>query len=107
MFLGKLEQAFIERKKMPEEILEMYKNGTLQSFLSLNKPLSDIFPTQDDFIQELERVWKLLSISYFKRIQCPPVITLGKASFGFDFREAQNPHYLTRKYRKVLADMAL
>ena len=69
MFLGKLEQAFIERKKMPEEILEMYKNGTLQSFLSLDKPLSDIFPTQDDFIQELERVWKLLSISYLYNLE--------------------------------------
>lgn len=86
---------------MPEDILEMYMDGSLEPLLSLGKPVAEIFPTPEDFIREVEKVWKLLALSYFKRIQAPPVVTLSKGSFGFDYREAQNGTYFTRKYEEM------
>lgn len=100
-FLGRLEQAFIEKKKTPEDILQMYTNGILESFLALGKPLTETFPTPEAFIAEIEKVWKLLALSYFKRVQAPPIVTLSKGSFGFDYREAQNGAYFTRKYEEL------
>lgn len=41
------------------------------------------------FMDDLQWVLKLMHISVFKRIQMPPVITVSRGSFGFDYREAQ------------------
>jgi len=100
-FLGKLNQAFIEKKKEPADILEMYREGTLEDFLWLSEDILSYYENSLDFINDLEKIWKLININYFKRVQSPPIATISKSSFWFDFREAQNWVYYTRKYRKL------
>ena len=41
------------------------------------------------FMEDLQWVLRLMHISVFKRIQMPPVITVSRGSFGFDYRESQ------------------
>ena len=100
-FVGKINQAFVEKKKEPADILEMYKKGILKSFLWLPKDILDYYENSLEFIKDLEKLWKLMNINYFKRVQSPPIATISKSSFWFDFREAQNWLYYTRKYRKL------
>ena len=42
-----------------------------------------------------------LRVSYFKRIQSPPLIVLSKRAFGFDLRETQVPPYRPRRWREL------
>lgn len=57
------------------------------------------------FIDDLEWVLRQMRISVFKRIQMPPVITLSRGSFGFDFRENQADYEQTDTYRKLKAEI--
>jgi len=41
------------------------------------------------FMEDLQWVLRLMHTSVFKRIQMPPVITVSRGSFGFDYRESQ------------------
>ncbi len=102
----RLLQAFIEWRRDPEYILDMYRTGTLESEFSLEVGyIEKFFPTAQDFISDLERMWKLYKINYFKRIQAPPIIAVSKRAFGFDLREAQNGVYFTKKYLKIKKDV--
>ena len=58
----------------------------------------DNYFTDETFIADLEQKWKAYKLSFFKRIQAPPIITVSRRAFGFDLREAQNGVYFTREY---------
>ena len=95
----KLMRAFIEFRLDPEDIIRMYSDGTLAEVLKFDPVLlKEHFPAPADFISDLEQKWRSFKLNYFKRIQSPPVITVSKRAFGFDFRESQNPVHFTRKY---------
>lgn len=98
----KLMRAFIEFRRDPEYILDLYQSGKLEEVLMIKKGLvNKYFPTADKFIADLEHKWKLFKNNYFKRIQAPPIIAVSRRAFGFDLRESQNGVYFTKKYLKL------
>ena len=79
----KLLQAFIEWRRDPEYILDLYRKKLLEKELSLEEGcIKKYFPTDTDFVTDLERMWKLYKINYFKRIQAPPIIAVSKRAFA-------------------------
>ena len=81
-----------------EKIMRQYLKDKLAStpvakwipFYGLDDP--------EAFINDLEWVLRQLRISVFKRIQMPPIITISRGSFGFDFRENQAIYEQTPEY---------
>ena len=55
------------------------------------------------FVEDLEWLWRQLSMAVFKRIQAPPVIVLSKRAFGFDLRESQLPALMPGDYAPLRA----
>ncbi len=100
-FTSKLNQALIEKKKEPADILDMYLKWELKEFLWIPQEISSYFENENKFIEEIEKIWNLLNINYFKRVQSPPILTISKSSFWFEYREAQNPVYFWEKYKKL------
>jgi NAD+ synthase (glutamine-hydrolysing) len=100
-FLWKLKKAFIERNLTPEDILKKFQNWILEEKLGLDKNILDYFETKKDFIEEIEKLWKLKHNNFFKRIQYPPILTLTSSAFWTDYRESQNWVYFWNNYEKI------
>ena len=102
-------RSFVERwqKATPEDLLEWYKAGTVETNLGCEAGLvAKYFPTAADFIHDLERWWNLFTgMAIAKRIQAPPVLAVSRRAYGFDHREAQNGAYYTRHYRELKAEL--
>lgn len=98
-------RAFIEwwNKATPEDILRWYSQGSLEEKLGCKPGLvNTIFNGPDEFINDLEKWWKLFSgMAVAKRIQAPPVLAISRRAYGFDHREAQNGAYFTAQYYKL------
>lgn len=91
----KLVRAWVEFKKDPKEILEWYDKGLIEKEMKLEEGLiKKYFLNRLEFKNDLEEKWKLFKLSYFKRIQAPPIIAVSRRAFGFDLRESQNGTYL-------------
>lgn len=89
-------------RRDPEYILERFTKGKLEELLGIDKSIiGNFFTSSEAFIKDIERIYSLLKINFFKRVQAPPILTLSKRAFGFDLREAQNGVYYTRKYRQL------
>ena len=98
----KLLRAFIEWRLDPEDILTYYIDGSLPETLGFDAEfLQEYFDNDDSFVEDLERIWRLYKINYFKRIQAPPIIAVSKRAFGFDLRESQIGVYYTRNYKEM------
>lgn len=98
----KLMRAFIEFRLDPEDILRLYLKGELTKTIGIEaQAFSDFFPDAATFIEDLEHKWRLFKMSFFKRIQAPPVIAVSKRAFGFDLRESQNKVHFTREYYRL------
>jgi NAD+ synthase (glutamine-hydrolysing) len=94
-------------RKSPEEILEWYLNNELNSKLNLPDDVYELFPTAEEFINDLEKWWKQFKgIGVVKRVQSPPVLVISKRSFGYDYRESLNCCMFTTRY-KELKEIAL
>ena len=100
-YVWKLNKALIEEKQEPYDLLKKYQDWTLAEYLSLPKDISEYFVTPEEFIENLEDVWKRFQINFFKRVQSPPILTISKTSFWFEFREAQNGVYFGKKYQQL------
>ena len=101
-------RAFVERwqRATPETILTWYKDGTLEKEIGCSVNVRDIFPTAKDFIDDLERWWRLLSgFAVAKRIQSPPVLSISRRSFGYDLRESQLKPYYTTRYEELKREL--
>ena len=91
----KLVRAFVEFRKDPKEILEWYDQKKIETEMKIEKGLiKKYFKNRGEFKKDLEEKWKLYKLSYFKRIQAPPIIAVSRRAFGFDLRESQNGVYL-------------
>lgn len=90
----KLVRAFVEFRLDPENILRLYIEKKLGETILCDQSLIDNYFTDETFIADLEQKWKAYKLSFFKRIQAPPIIAVS----GFDLREAQNGVYFTREY---------
>lgn len=98
----KLIRAFVEFRLDPADILDAYRNGLLPQLIRCDQAMIDhYFPSPESFVVDLEHKWRLFKISYFKRIQAPPIIAVSKRAFGFDLRESQNGVFFTRRYLRL------
>lgn len=98
-------QAFIEKwnKVAPLDVLRAYQDGTLEAMLGCEPGIiAKSFPTPRDFIEDLERWWKLFSgFAVAKRIQTPPIMSISRRAFGYDHREAQLAPYFSLEYKSL------
>jgi NAD+ synthase (glutamine-hydrolysing) len=98
-------KSWVEKwnRSTPEDILVQYKKGTLETFLGMKEGrVKGYFKSNKNFIDDLEKWWNLFkNMSVAKRVQSPPILVVSRRSFGFDFREAMNINYLSRKYYRT------
>jgi NAD+ synthase (glutamine-hydrolysing) len=101
-------RAWVERwnRATPDDIIQWYFTGTLLKNIGVNAEnddrLKELFPTNKDFIDDLERWWKLFKgMAVAKRVQAPPVLAVTRRAFGFDYRETLNCTYFGRKYEQI------
>lgn len=95
-------RAFVEKFFTPEEILKFYFEKTLEKNIGCEVGLVEkYFPTAKDFIEDLERWWKLFTgMAVAKRIQSPPILAVTSRAFG-TFAESQNLPYFTQEYKNL------
>jgi NAD+ synthase (glutamine-hydrolysing) len=76
-----------------QDCVDAYKNGLLAEILGISQGfLDEIFPTQDNFVRDINFWWGLYrGMGVVKRVQAPPVIALHERTFGFDHREHIGP----------------
>jgi len=93
-------RQLVDYRRHPLEILEWQLEGRLCERLEWGDATAfgAHFPDAQAWLDDLEWVARQLRVSYFKRIQAPPVIVLSKRAFGFDLRESQLPEYQPRRY---------
>jgi NAD+ synthase (glutamine-hydrolysing) len=90
----KLVRAFVEFRKDPSDILEWYDSNRIEEEMKLeNGLIKKYFKSRLEFKNDLEEKWRLYKLSYFKRIQAPPIIAVSRRAFGYDLRESQNGAY--------------
>ncbi|QDR81143.1 NAD(+) synthase [Sporomusa termitida] len=100
-------RAFMEfwNRATPEDIVLWYSQGpaVLEQKLGCEPGLvSRLFPGPREFIEDLERWWRLYTgMGVAKRIQAPPVLAVSRRAYGFDHREAQNNVYFTQEYQRL------
>ena len=91
----------------PEEILEWYAAGSLNTELGLDPAVTDVyrlFPDAGAFIRDLERWWNLYNgIGVAKRVQAPPILAVSSRAFGFDHRESLGKAFYPDRYRQLRA----
>lgn len=101
-------QSWVEwwNRATPEESLLWYANGNLEEKLAYDGNVSALFPTDADFVTDLERWWNLYQgMGLAKRIQAPPVLAVKRRAFGFDHRESQMGPLYTDAYHTLKADL--
>ncbi|MBM3278707.1 MAG: NAD(+) synthase [Candidatus Handelsmanbacteria bacterium] len=96
-------RQLIEYRHHPADVLQWFLDGALFERLGWRDEarFREYFPTPAAWVEDLEWVERQLRISYFKRIQAPPIIVLSKRAFGFDLRETQAPGYVPRRYTEL------
>lgn len=96
-------RQMIEYRQHPVDILQWFLDGELFERLGWNEPAKFVayFPTTAAWVEDLEWIDRQLRMSYFKRVQAPPIIVLSKRAFGFDLRETQWPAYMPRGYDEL------
>jgi len=100
----KLFKSWVEwwNRATPEEALEWYIDGSLAEKIDYPGDINKLFETPIDFIDDLERWWKLYQgMGLAKRIQAPPVLAVKRRAFGFDKRESQLGVRFSQKYLKM------
>lgn len=102
-------RAFMEswNRATPEDILQWYAGGELEEKIGCRPGLvKGLFPGAGEFIEDLERWWKLYTgLAVAKRIQAPPVLAVSRRAYGFDHREAQNRTYFTAGYHRLKKEL--
>lgn len=97
-------KSFIEpwQRNTPEDILAWYAEGNLEEHLGCQVKVKNLFPTNADFIKDLERWWNLFAgFAVAKRIQAPPLIAISRRPYGYDLRESQVRPYYTDRYLEM------
>ena len=100
-------RAFVEKNLAPEDILKFYSEKNLETEIGCAKGLVEkYFPTAKDFVEDLERWWKLFTgFAVAKRIQSPPLISVSRRAFGSAFAESQNIPHFTQGYKDLKAKL--
>ena len=76
----------------------MYIDNRLEDELKLESgTLNRLFPTPKEFIEDLEKSWRMFNNAFFKRVQAPPIVIVSRRAFGRDLEESMlSPHYTQR-----------
>ena len=95
-------RAVTEFRWNPEKFLDMYLKGKLEAELMLEPGTLDrLFPAPKDFVNDIEKCWRMFHHSFFKRVQAPPIIVASRRAFGRDLEESMlSPHY-TQHYLEL------
>lgn len=95
-------RAFVEQNLRPEDILKLYDAGKLEKAIGCEVGLvKKYFPTEKDFIEDLERWWKQFTgMGVAKRIQAAPILAVTKHPYGSRL-ESQNGRHVTKAYRAL------
>ncbi len=95
-------KAFVQSNLTILEIAKLYQKNKLEKAIGCKTGLIDkLFPTAENFFDDLERWWKAYNgLAIAKRIQAPPIISITKKSFG-NISQAQIPVLFPRKYFKT------
>ncbi|HEY3116337.1 MAG TPA: NAD(+) synthase [Chloroflexota bacterium] len=98
-------RQMIEYRQHPADLLQWFLDDQLFERLGWEDKakFATYFPTAESWVNDLEWVDRQLRMSYFKRIQAPPIIVLSKRAFGFDLRETQWPLYQPQVYGELRA----
>ncbi len=99
-------RRFVEYRQNPEDVLEAFSENGWEGLANLfdtstewfTKFMHKHFKTSQDWVTDIERVWKLFHIAIYKQIQSPPIISISKRALGYDFRRSQTPAYFTQRY---------
>ena len=99
-------RQLIEYRRHPADLMQWLLEGRLFAELGWggrdgDRTFGCYFPTPEAWLDDLAWVEDQLRVSYFKRIQSPPLIVLSKRAFGFDLRETQVPPYRPRRWREL------
>lgn len=95
-------RAFTDFRLNPEWFLEKYAEDSLEKELKLEpNTLNRLFRTKQDFLNDLEKHWRLFHSSYFKRVQSVPVPIVSKRAFGSDLRESVLSAHFTERYQQL------
>ena len=95
-------RAIVAFRRSPAWFLENYLDGNLEEELQLSKgKLENLFESPEQFVDDLERCFKLFNNAVFKRVQSVPGPLVDKRSFGFDFRESILPLVVTKRYKDL------
>ncbi len=99
-------RQLIEYRRHPADLMQWLLEGRLFAELGWggrdgDRTFGCYFPTPRTWIDDLAWVEDQLRVSFFKRIQSPPLIVLSKRAFGFDLRETQVPPYRPRRWREL------
>ncbi len=90
------------RRASPEEVLEWYLEGTLNSNLNCGIDAYALFSGPEEFILDLENWWnRYCGMGVAKRIQAPPVMAVSSRAYGFDHREHQGKPFYSRRYAEL------
>jgi NAD+ synthase (glutamine-hydrolysing) len=84
-------RQLIEYRQHPSNLIEWMLTGEFFQHLDWRDDagFEEYFPDVDTWLDDLDWIDRQLRISFFKRIQAPPLIVLSKRAFGFDLRETQ------------------
>lgn len=104
-----LVRAFVEFRKSPEWVLELYAQDRLEREMLLPEGhLDTLFPTAEAFVDDLERCWSLFMGTVFKRVGSPAIPKVSRRAFGYDLRESMLPGTgLTERYKRLRRDLLL
>ena len=98
-------KLFVESwvKYSPAGILELYSSGKLGTKLGCGDAvINQAFPSAASFIDDLEKWWKMFAgFAVAKRIQAPPIISISRRAFGYDYRESQLTPYFSNEYYRL------
>lgn len=76
-------RAWVEYGYQPEECLEQFLEGNLDTSIGYRGDIGGLFATPADFIADLERWWKLYKgLAVAKRMVAPPAIAISERPFG-------------------------
>ncbi len=86
-------RQMIEYRQHPMDLIDSMLKGEFFDRLGWHDAdaFAGYFPTSHSWLEDLDWIDRQLRISFFKRIQAPPLIVLSKRAFGFDLRETQWP----------------
>ncbi|MCA9353912.1 MAG: NAD(+) synthase [Candidatus Kaiserbacteria bacterium] len=95
-------RAIVAFRRPAEWFVEQYLDGTLESELQLPPgTLRALFPSDQVWLEDLERCFTLFHNAIFKRVQSVPGPLVDKRSFGWDFRESVLPWVKTQRYHEL------